>query len=192
MGVGTGALAVLAGAHQHLTLYEIDPAVLQIAQTSGYFTYLANTRASFETVLGDGRIGLSRSGALYDLVVLDAFSSRNVPLHLLTREAVQLYLDRLAPGGSLLFHVSNRYLELAPVLAAHARDLELLGWQRIDVRPAEAEETQVFGSHWVLLARPGEDLGLPLSSAWRPLPNPGERRAWTDDHADILSAQRWN
>ncbi len=191
VGVGTGALAVLAGPHQRVTLHEIDQAVLRIAAASEHFTYLANTRATLETVIGDGRVTMSRSRDSYDLIVLDAFSSSTVPLHLLTREAVLTYLDRLAPGGALLLHVSSRHLDLAPILASHARDLGLAAWEWIDVRDDDALEAGIFGSHWVLMARSGEGLGLSTRGAWQPLASDGRQRAWTDDFSNVLSIQRW-
>ena len=192
VGGGTGALAVLAGAHQSVTLYEIDPAVVRIARESGYFTYLANARASIETVVGDGRLALSRSAERFDLIVLDAFSSGAIPLHLLTREALLLYLDRLTSGGVLLFHISNPHLELAPALGAQARDLGLAAREWVDVRGDVDLERGIFGSHWVLIARTVEDLAYIPTAGWRPLVKPPVTRAWTDDFSDLLSVQAWN
>lgn len=191
VGAGTGALAVLAGPHQRVTLYEIDPEVVWIAEESGLFTYLATSRAEHATVLGDGRLALARSRERYDLIVLDAFSSGTIPLHLLTREAFRLYLERLAPGGALLFHISNRHLELAPVLAAQARDLGLSAWEWVDARSEEDVERGIFGSHWVLLAASPQDVGWVPLGGWRPLGLPEGARAWTDDFSELLSVQRW-
>jgi protein-L-isoaspartate O-methyltransferase len=192
VGAGTGALAVLAGAHQHVSLYEIDPEVVWIATESGFFTYLANTRATWETVVGDGRLSLSRSSTVYDLIVLDAFSSGTIPLHLLTREAFDLYMDRLAPGGILLFHISNRHLALAPVLAAHARDRGLAAFEWIDVRDDDDLERGIFGSQWVMLTRDARDLAYVPRGGWHPLAAEPNRRTWTDDFSDLLSVQKWN
>ena len=189
---GTGALGVLAGPHQSVTLYEIDPAIARIAQESGYFTYLSSTRTSLETVVGDGRLALSRSTERFDLIVLDAFSSGAIPVHLLTREALLLYLDRLTPGGVLLFHISNPYLELAPALGAHARDLGLAALEWVDVRGDADLERGIFGSHWVLIAPAIEDLAYIPAARWRPLVRPPVTRAWTDDFSDLLSVQAWN
>jgi len=192
VGAGTGALAVLAAPHQHVTLYEIDPEVVWIATESGYFTYLANTRATWEAVVGDGRIALSQTSMRYDLIVLDAFSSGTIPLHLLTREAFDLYMDRLAPGGILLFHISNRHLELGPVLAAHARDRGLASYEWIDIRDDESVEHGIFGSQWVLLTRDPQDLSYIPQGGWHPMAHPGDIRTWTDDFSDLLSVQKWN
>lgn len=192
VGAGTGALAVLAGAHQRVTLYEIDPEVVWIADESGLFTYLDNTRAAHEWVVGDGRIELERTTTRFDLIVLDAFSSGTIPIHLLTHEAFELYLERLTPGGALLFHISNRHLGLAPVLGAHARDFGLAALEWIDVRDDEDVERGIFGSHWVLIAPAHEGLAYIPRAGWRPLAIPTEARAWTDDFSDLLSVQRWN
>jgi hypothetical protein len=193
VGAGTGALAVLAGPHQSVTLYEIDPAIVRIAEDARYFTYLANTRAAHRAVVGDGRLELSRTSERYDLIVLDAFSSGTIPIHLLTREAIELYLERLQPGGVLLFHISNRHLELGPVVGAQARDLGLAAFQWIDVRPDEDVERGIFGSHWVLLARSVQDLeGSVPRGGWQPMQTPTGPRAWTDDFSDLLTVQSWN
>ncbi|MDZ7780809.1 MAG: fused MFS/spermidine synthase [Gemmatimonadota bacterium] len=189
VGVGTGALAALAGPHQHLTLYEIDAEVIEIAENPRYFTFLEESPASYETVIGDGRIQLAESERRFDLIVLDAFTGGSIPVHLLTREAVELYLDRLRPGGILLFHVSNRHLALAPVLATHARDLELFAYERVDAR-TDLEEG-IFGSHWVTLVRRPEALeGVP-DTGWRELRAAAGARAWTDDFSNLLTVQRW-
>jgi len=143
VGLGAGALAV---PRQRLTLYEIDRAVVDIAEDTRWFTYLANSPAPYHVVVADGRIALARTEERYDLIVLDAFSSAAVPIHLLTREAVALYLERLAPDGAPLFHVSNQHLELAPVLARIAADLGLAALERIDSGPVDEEGVR-FGSH---------------------------------------------
>ncbi len=189
VGAGTGALAAHAGAHQTVTLYEIDPLVLEIARDPRWFSFLEETPASVEMVVGDGRLQLEAREERYDLLVLDAFTSGSIPIHLMTREAVELYMDRLRPGGALLFHVSNAYLELAPVLGAHARDLGLVAYETVD--PRAETETGILGSHWVILVRQPADLeGLP-GQGWRPLSAPPGLRAWTDDFSDLLTAQRW-
>lgn len=192
VGAGTGALAVLAGPHQQVTLYEIDPEIVRIAEDPRFFSYLTNMRAPHDIVVGDGRLELSRSSEAYDLIVLDAFSSGTIPVHLLTREAFELYLQRLAPRGALLFHVSNRHLDLAPVVAAQARDLGLAAFEWIDIRTDADVERGIFGSQWILLARAPQDLDYVPVAGWRPLDTQISDRAWTDDFSDLLSVQRWN
>jgi hypothetical protein len=189
VGAGTGALAALAGPHQRVTLYEIDPKVIEIAEDPRFFTFLRDTRASYEAVIADGRIALAGTDRRFDLIVLDAFTGGSIPIHLMTREAVQLYLDRLRPRGALLFHISNRHLDLGPVLAGHVRDLGLYGYERIDVRTDL--EAGVFGSHWVVLVQSPEDLaGIP-DTGWRELRAPADAPSWTDDFSNLLTVQRW-
>ncbi len=123
VGLGAGSLAAYASPGQQWTFYEIDPAVARLARAGGAFTFLRDCGPSCDVVLGDARLSLARRQASgYSLLVLDAFSSDGIPVHLLTREALELYLARLAPDGILAFHISNRHLRLQPVLAAVAEE----------------------------------------------------------------------
>ncbi|MFW6200210.1 MAG: spermidine synthase, partial [Gemmatimonadota bacterium] len=192
VGLGTGALAVLAGADDHLTFYEIDPAVVRIARDPEYFTYLERSPADREVVVGDGRIQLEEADREFDVIVLDAFSSASVPVHLLTREAVEVYLDRLAPGGVLLFHISSQHLELAPVLGAVAADLGLAAAEAVPYEDEGDLERGVLPSQWVLMARETADFLPYVDGRWRPLEAGPDSRVWTDDFADVLSVYRWN
>ena len=118
VGLGVGTLASYRTPGQQWTFYEIDPEVERIARTDAYFTYLRSCGDGCRVVLGDARLSLARAPLHgYGLIVLDAFSSDAIPIHLMTTEALGLYLSRLAPGGALAFHISNRHLTLAPVLA---------------------------------------------------------------------------
>ncbi len=189
VGGGTGALAALARPGQRVTIYEIDPVVMEIAEDPELFPFLARTPAEVRAVVADGRLGMAASETTYDIIVLDAFTSGSIPVHLMTREAVELYLERLRPGGVLLFHVSNRHLDLAPVLGAHARELGLSAFVRRDTRALP--EAGILGSDWVLLARGPDDLrGIP-SLSWHPLRPGPDAPSWTDDFSSLLGVQRW-
>ncbi len=120
VGLGAAALACYADPAQGWTFYEIDPAVARVARDPRFFTYLADSRAgSLAVVLGDARLRLRDApGHGFGLIVLDAFSSDAVPFHLLTREALRLYRRKLAAGGLIAYHITNRYLDLDPVLGA--------------------------------------------------------------------------
>ncbi len=116
VGLGAGSLACYARAGDKWTYFEIDPEVVRIARDPSKFSFLPQCAPDANVVIGDARLTLSENGGQYDLIMLDAFSSDVVPVHLLTREALAAYMQRLAPGGMIAFHISNRYLELASVL----------------------------------------------------------------------------
>jgi len=164
-----------------MDFFEIDPVVVEIARES--FDYLRRSEADVRVVLGDARLSLARSARpAYGLVVLDAFTSDAIPAHLLTREAVRTYLSRLADGGVLVVHVSNRNLDLAPVLAVTGRDLGLTVVARHDgsARPPASPST------WVALARSPADLDPLLArEGWAPV-RVADVRAWTDDYSSLV------
>lgn len=186
VGLGAGAVASYARAGDEWTFHEIDPVVARIARDPRYFTYLSDAPAGAVRVrLGDGRLGIATaaSGSL-DLILIDAFSSDSIPVHLLTREALSLYRSRLAGDGLILVNISNRYFDLAPVMGALAADMGWTGWIcRDTVLTREEARDGKSASAFVLLG-PGELDGLGLAGSWRPLPVAGT--VWTDDHADVL------
>lgn len=185
VGLGVGAAAGHLERGEHVRFFEIDPIVHELAREQ--FTYLAQSRAAVEVVIGDARISLERESlrgeATYDLLFIDAFSGDAVPTHLLTVEALRGYLSRLSEDGVLLFHVSNRYYDLSPVLAANAAELGLTGRsiERVD-RLALDEDP----SRYVALARRPAQLA-PLR-AWRELGRTPLVGPWTDDHVNVLEA----
>jgi len=194
VGLGAGALAAYAGKDVRMDFFEVDEAVIQIAENPRYFTYLADARArpgvNVRTTAVDGRLGLrAMPEASYDLVVIDAFSSDAIPTHLITRQAVALYESRVKARGLIAFHVSSRFFDLPPVLAAIAADRGLAGYVRRDDQvPPERVAEGMRASVWVVLARDDNDLGQLARSAprWvRLLPRPGDP-LWTDDYTNVL------
>jgi spermidine synthase len=189
VGLGSGALACYARNGDLWTFYEIDPVVERIARDPRYFTYLQNSAGRVDVVLGDGRLTLQRAmpGA-YDLIILDAFSSDAIPVHLLTREAVDLYLSRLQPSGIVAIHISNRYLNLEPVLAALASRDGLTAWASVDDRIPDRDAARGrFASHWVMMARTREPLAdLAGRSGWHTAAMSARVKPWTDDYSNIL------
>ncbi|MEN9574306.1 MAG: hypothetical protein RL514_2161 [Verrucomicrobiota bacterium] len=190
IGLGAGSMAAYARTGERWTFYDIDPSVLRIAQDTNFFTFLARSAAA-ETKLveGDARLRLREAAdGNYDLLVLDAFSSDAIPVHLITREAVALYLRKLAPGGMLAFHISNRYLDLEPVLANLAADLHLVALGCDDMSLTEAEfATGREQAHWVVMARSAEDLaGFQRRTRWSPLEGNPRVGVWTDDFSSPL------
>jgi spermidine synthase len=190
VGLGSGTLACYAHPGQQWTFYEIDPLVARIASDPGQFSFLSRCRPGVPVVIGDARLTLEHGpAAADDLLVVDAFSSDSVPMHLLTTEAFAAYRRHLRPRGLLLVHISNRYLDLRPVVAAAAA---AGGWQaRIRAyRPDAAEQARNYsGSIWIALSPAPQtvDRLVALSGAqWQPLRLEPGFAAWTDDHASLL------
>jgi hypothetical protein len=189
VGLGVGSLAAYVQPGQRWTFYEIDPEVERIARDSRYFTFLSACGAPCDVVIGDARLSLENSSATYDVLVLDAFSSDAIPVHLMTREAISTYLSRLEPGGVMAFHVSNNHIRLRPVLARLSRVHRLAARARFD--QVSHEKDGRTSSDWVVLAREEADLGtLSTDPRWQPLAA-DSNVAWTDDFSNIWSAIEW-
>jgi hypothetical protein len=139
IGLGAGSMSCYGEPGQQFTFYEIDPVVERIARDPRYFTYLRDCPPKINVILGDARLAIREaSDRYYSLIVLDAFSSDAIPIHLLTREAIKLYLSKLADGGILAFHISNLYLDLRPPLGGLARDLDLVSIAQDDLQITQA------------------------------------------------------
>ena len=156
IGLGTGSLASYVQHGQSLTFYEIDPAVVRIARSPNYFTYYEaalQRGADLRVVLGDARVQLAEAqDHLYDLIVLDAFSSDAIPVHLITREAMAMYFRKLTNDGVVALHISNRYLGLEPVLGNLEHELSLVALKQFDDE-SDKRFPGKSASDWVLLAR---------------------------------------
>ncbi len=193
VGLGTGAAACYRREGQTWTFYEIDPVVVRLARDQRYFHYLSECAPAARIVLGDGRLSLERvPDGIYDLMIFDAYSSDTVPVHLMTREALALYLRKLAPDGLLVFHLSNRKLDLTGAMADVIADAGLSGrLQRYRPESGAAGWAET-GSDWMVAARDGRDLAvLDGDGRWHTLPREPSNRVWTDDFSNILQAMRW-
>ncbi len=190
VGLGAGAVAAYGRGADSIWFVEIDPAVVSIARDPAAFTYLADSPAAIEVVIGDGRLELDRvAPASFDLLVLDAFSSDAVPVHLLTVEALQIQMARVALRGVIAIHVSNRFLDLEPVVASAARALGLVSIIGSD-QPVADLVGLADASQWVLVGRSYSDLaGLVEGSEWQTA-HARDARAWTDRWSDMLGALR--
>ena len=191
LGLGAGTLACFAKPEQDWTFYEIDPAILEMSR-DGTFTYLELCAPDAPVVLGDARLEVAAAPrGSFDVLLIDAFSSDSVPLHLITREAVQVYLDALGPDGIVLMHISNRYVELEPIVSAIARDLGLAARIRNDFPQDMRGYT---GTSWIALSKSAASLAhveqAQPEMEWQALAAPADR-AWTDDYASILGYIRW-
>jgi hypothetical protein len=183
IGLGVGTLATYGRQGDTYRLYELNPVVLEVAQAR--FTYLADSRARLEPALGDARLVLEREAPQrFDVLAVDAFSSDSIPVHLLTREALAVYRRHLAPGGAVVFHITNRYLELAGVLRQLADEAGLVALRFSDSPPTEAVQ---YRSDWVALSADATLVERLRAAGGRDLPaTRGDRRAWTDDHHNLF------
>jgi spermidine synthase len=207
IGLGTGTLATYGRAGDHIQFFEIDPAVIRLSRDAGWFSFLSRSAAEIEVVLGDGRISLAREreqeAPRFDYLIVDAYSSDAVPLHLLTREALALYMDSLQPDGLLAIHTSSRYFDLLPVLSRLAEDAHL---HAASLESASAPKYYSGASSWVFLSHDAARIDALASAAEqrrRVLGLEGAARAavrratpeqiakaplWTDDYSDLYSA----
>ncbi len=194
IGLGTGSLAAYGEPGQQFTYYEIDPAVDRLAHDTRYFTFLHESTAQVDVILGDARLTLAEAPPRhYGLLVIDAFSSDAIPLHLLTREALQLYLEKVAEDGLLAFNISNRYLQLQPVLGDLARALGLVCLGQADMNLHEADkQAGKSPSQWVVMARTRAHLGkLAHDPRWQTVPGRSNVLVWTDDFSNLYSVFQW-
>ena len=190
VGLGVGSCAAYGTPGQKMTYFEIDPVVVNLAQDPQYFTFLKDTKADLNVVLGDARLTLDKkSDGEFDLIALDAFSSDSIPVHLLTKEAVAMYVSKLKPTGFLAFHISNRYLDLAPILANVAKSLGMVAALREDAPTTDEEKAGKRPSRWVVMYRRAADVeALNTPSRWDPIDPSEKMPLWTDDYSNILSA----
>jgi hypothetical protein len=185
VGLGTGSLACHRKGGEHWTFFEIDPEVIRIARDPHRFEFLSRCAPETPVIAGDARLTLDASTDRYDLIVLDAFSSDTIPVHLLTREAVAGYLSKLSPHGVILLHISNRHLDLAPVVANVAQSLGLVAFVREDSSAGDLLTTLKANARLVVLARDTADAGS-VAGSWTPLQPDRSSALWTDDYSNIL------
>jgi spermidine synthase len=194
VGLGTGALACHGTASQHFTFFEIDPLVEKIARSANLFTYLRDCPTQIDVMIGDARLSLAKQPhRQFDLLVLDAFSSDAIPTHLLTLEAIELYYSKIAQDGLVLVHVSNRYMELAPILDRLAHRLNLVALIRNDFHSTvEEQEEGKSASRWIVMASQREPLEPFLADRrWHHLDGSLGGDLWTDDFTDVLKIIHW-
>jgi len=186
IGLGTGTLAAYARPGDFYRFYEINPMVPTIANT--YFTYLKDADAQVDIRMGDARLSLERQEPQnYDLIAVDAFSSDSIPVHLLTLEALQLYFKHLKPEGVLAVHISNRYINLEPVLE---RGAVALGKSARVFETEDNEDQTCYGTTWVLLASDGAIFNQEeMKNGVRPTPAPW-LKTWTDDFSNVYKLLR--
>ncbi|RYG22557.1 hypothetical protein EON82_16735 [bacterium] len=190
VGLGVGSLAAYGLPGQRFDYFEIDPVVTRIAQDPKYFTFLRDSKAEVKVILGDARLTLSRAEPGYGLIVLDAFSSDSIPIHLLTVESFRMVLSKLAPGGIIAVHISNRYLNLEPVLVETARALGLVAQAFTDGTMTDEAAAGKTQSHWVAMARSQTEIAplRDIDKTWDDIERQPGVRPWTDDYSNVLGA----
>ena len=194
VGLGTGSILCYSRPGERWTFFEIDSHVERIARTDRLFSFLSKCEAKPRVVLGDARLTLAREpDARYSMLVLDAFSSDAIPVHLMTRQAMRVYDRVLDEHGILLVHISNRRLDLEPVVGALAQDAAMTALVRNhDVPSSTSPGDFEYGSDWVVLAKRADDIAvLTRDKRWRPLEIAPANRIWTDDYSNLFDVIKW-
>jgi hypothetical protein len=188
IGLGAGTVACYGAGGAPWTFYEINPAVVRVASDPRYFSFLRDCQPEARIRLGDGRLLLAAETGRYPLIILDAFSSDAVPTHLLTLEALTAYLEKLAPDGIIAINISNRFIDLQPILAAAAERLDLAAAWRFDA----STDRLAKSSKWVAMARSPEMLAPLLAERRWSAASSGGVEAWTDDRSDLFQPLLWH
>lgn len=194
VGLGTGSLACARVEGEAWTYFEIDPDVVRIAQDPRRFSYLQHCAPNIPIVVGDARLTLAKQpDGAFDLIVVDAFSSDSIPVHLLTREAMAVYRAKVGPQGAVIMHISNRHLELGTVVAGIAAANGLKTWIR-DEDEDDREDEYIFDSTVAISAPDSAAIGpLARSERWDLTEPPADQRLWTDDYSNIVGSivRKW-
>lgn len=193
-GLGVGTIAAYNRIGDRMTFYEIDPDVEAVARHTEWFRYLKEAAGDVSVVVGDARIALKNApDQRYDLLIQDAFSSDMIPLHLLTTEAFELYLEKLEPNGLLTFNITNRHINLEPLFAElfHAYHITGLVWRDFQTN-RELDAEYRYPSAWVIASRSQSALApFSADARWRPLQRRPGMRLWTDDYSNLFSVLKW-
>lgn len=192
LGLGIGTITCYPHPGRSIDFYEIDPDVQAVAENRKLFTYLSDCGTPYKVIIGDGRLKIAKApDHSYDLIFLDAFSSDNIPVHLLTREAFELYLRKLKPDGLIAINVSNRHLDLDPVVATAARDLGVRSlFHSHGDGFVRGTRIPFPGSLFAVVAPQQETIEKLLPYGWHPLSYDPAKKAWTDDFSNIIGAIR--
>jgi hypothetical protein len=188
IGLGAGTLTCASEPGETWKFFEIDQTMVDTARDPRYFTYVRSCEPDLKPVIGDARLTFAREpDGLYDLIIVDAYSSDAIPIHLATEEAMKIYKDKLAPQGAVLMHVSNRHLELSSVVVGIAEANDLKSWVYSEDSGRDSE--YIFSTSVVVSAREEADIGkLASSDQWAETEADEEQRVWTDDYSNVLGA----
>ncbi len=188
IGLGAGSLTCASEPGEDWAFFEIDQSMVDTARDPRYFTFIKNCEPDLKPVMGDARLTFAKQpDGIYDLIVVDAYSSDAIPIHLATKEAMKIYKDKLAPHGMVLMHVSNRHLELSSVVVGIADANDLKSW--VYSEDSNRDNEYIFATSVVVSAREEADVGKLASSDEWELTEPTEgERVWTDDYSNVLGA----
>jgi hypothetical protein len=188
IGVGSGTLACASEPDETWKFFEIDQTMVDTARDPKYFTYIQNCQPDLKPVIGDARLTFAKEpDGAYDLIIVDAYSSDAIPVHLATEEAMKIYKDKLAPQGAVVMHVSNRHLELASVIVGIADANDLKSW--VYSEDSGRDDEYIFATSVVVSAREEADVGkLASSDQWAETEANENQRVWTDDYSNVLGA----
>jgi hypothetical protein len=188
VGLGTGSMAGWFRPNRRITYFEIDPQMQDIALN--FFTFLRRCDKNCEVIMGDGRLSIEKMpDTTFDVLMLDAFASDSIPAHLVSREAVEMYLHKLKPNGLIMFHVSNRYMNVEGLVSALIFDAHLEGLARYD--DDEEPQGKVSSDYVVAARRPGDLGSLEHNENWVHVEKPADIQPWTDDYSNMLKIVRW-
>jgi hypothetical protein len=188
IGLGSGTLTCVGLPGESWKFFEIDQSMVDTARDPKYFTYVQNCQPDLKPVIGDARLTFAREpDGVYDLIIVDAYSSDAIPIHLATQEAMKIYKDKLSPQGVVLMHVSNRHLELASVVVGIADANGMKSWVYNEDSGRDGE--YIFATNVVVSARDEADIGtLASSDKWEETEAKPDQRVWTDDYCNVLGA----
>jgi hypothetical protein len=189
IGLGSGSLVCAQAPGENWKFFEIDQTMVDTARDPKYFSYISKCQPDIKPVIGDARLTFTKEAdGAYDLIIVDAYSSDAIPIHLATQEAMAIYKAKLAPDGAVVMHVSNRHLELASVVTGIADANGLKSWVFNEDTGRDAE--YIFSTNVVISARNDADVGTIAqpSSSWTLTPAKPDQRVWTDDYSNILGA----
>jgi hypothetical protein len=188
IGLGAGTLTCASQPGEDWKFFEIDQSMVDTAKDPKYFTFIQNCEPDLKPVMGDARLTFAKEpDGVYDLIIVDAYSSDAIPIHLATEEAMEIYKDKLAPQGAVVMHVSNRHLELASVVVGIADANDLKSW--VYSEDSNRDNEYIFATSVVVSAREEADVGkLASSDVWAQTEAEDHQRVWTDDYSNVLGA----
>ncbi|MFQ3454754.1 fused MFS/spermidine synthase [Bradyrhizobium sp. UFLA01-814] len=188
IGLGSGTLTCASAPGEDWRFFEIDQSMVDTARDPKYFTYIQNCEPNLRPVIGDARLTFAKEpDGAYDLIIVDAYSSDAIPIHLATEEAMAIYKEKLAPQGAVVMHVSNRHLELASVVVGIADANDMKSW--VYSEDSGRDNEYIFSTSVVVSAREEEDVGkLASSDVWTETEADEKQRVWTDDYSNVLGA----